>query len=685
MVPTTAESDIYLTDIVGNDIGENVFDDTGRVNIQYSPENSDQAETSSTYFKGGQIYSPMWRKISSQTAMKDLSSLSKFPECLKHYIWPLREGFAPGNGVPHQTLRTQTHAMFNRITEAFKRFQDNLNQFGSLPVRIELFTKYDPSRDYKVTEKLDDLPNFLSLVKKYNVDRVKDKLREKSEKLYAPIKALMKYDLDRHEHDARPPIFFAFGNREVLASVVICAEQLNAVTGICWAGPYSKREMANNIQIREKLGGLIVRPMNLEDCSEAVRELTKLEKTVSMTIMLQPQPDSFRQGRLDFKGRLVPAWMYRQAENLKKMCHYPILYVASAARIEKCLQQLSTDPHWDFDTGEHPKTGWCDWSVIKYNQLAGIKVDIMENLLEYLAKEMIQVYYQLSIWEMNRKQKKQEKKITSLTPEQAAIKQFSEKTFPVTLDEYEEWDKARQDNDSTKDFNFKFLKLKTQSDITDEGNYLDAFIVRDWHILFGKMFGSANDVDTSHVKSPAWKIARDVESVINNLRKHAAALSAKDNEEATANVKLLQCTSHFKKLIAKKLFDYTRRTSNSANEADSLLDYSEVDEEQTITPLILNVWKNRYRSEFGQLLPVQISRSQLRMSTYEEQMRDQSLSNTVVMETDTTNLIAIQLNNMEKDDTCMEESESDDETATRYDKTIRDDLPFATKHDVSIL
>jgi hypothetical protein len=569
MVPTTEvseESDISnADDNVDNDDNDDTTDDIGRVNIQYSPENNNQAETTSTYFKGGQIYSPMWRKISSQTAMKDLSSLSKFPECMKHYIWPLREGFSPGNGVPHQILRSQTHGMFDRVTEAFNRFQDNLNQFGSIPVRIELFTRYDPSRDYKVKEKIDDLPDFVSVIKKYKVENVRDQLRNKSMKLYAPIDALMEYDRGRHKHDDRPPIFFPFGNREVLASVVICAEQLNAVTGICWAGPYSKREMANYQQIREKLGGITVREVMLEPCSDEVKQNTKLEKTVRMSIMLQTQPDSFRQGMLDFKGRLVPAWMYRQAENLKKNCHYPILYVASAARIESCLQQLSADPNWNIDTGQQHQDGWCDWDIIKYNVLAGMEIDKMQQLLVFLAKEMIQVYYHLSIWEMNRKQKKQEKKFTNLTTEQTIMIQskFTENSFPVTLADYIKWDKTRRYHDATKDYNFKFLKLKKAMEFFDEGRHQDVYIVRDFDVLFRKMFGSENDIDTSHTKSPTWKLARDVESVIKKLRQHASALLVGDNEndEATANLKLLQCPSHFKKLIAKQLIAYVKNKS----------------------------------------------------------------------------------------------------------------------------
>jgi hypothetical protein len=645
MVPTTEvseESDISnADDNVDNDDNDDTTDDIGRVNIQYSPENNNQAETTSTYFKGGQIYSPMWRKISSQTAMKDLSSLSKFPECMKHYIWPLREGFSPGNGVPHQILRSQTHGMFDRVTEAFNRFQDNLNQFGSIPVRIELFTRYDPSRDYKVKEKIDDLPDFVSVIKKYKVENVRDQLRNKSMKLYAPIDALMEYDRGRHKHDDRPPIFFPFGNREVLASVVICAEQLNAVTGICWAGPYSKREMANYQQIREKLGGITVREVMLEPCSDEVKQNTKLEKTVRMSIMLQTQPDSFRQGMLDFKGRLVPAWMYRQAENLKKNCHYPILYVASAARIESCLQQLSADPNWNIDTGQQHQDGWCDWDIIKYNVLAGMEIDKMQQLLVFLAKEMIQVYYHLSIWEMNRKQKKQEKKFTNLTTEQTIMIQskFTENSFPVTLADYIKWDKTRRYHDATKDYNFKFLKLKKAMEFFDEGRHQDVYIVRDFDVLFRKMFGSENDIDTSHTKSPTWKLARDVESVIKKLRQHASALLVGDNEndEATANLKLLQCPSHFKKLIAKELIAYVKNKSeDAASEDDEFMDDDEDDE---ITPLILNVWKNRYRSEFGELLPVQISSSQLEMSTYEERILDQALSNTEVMEMDSTNLI----------------------------------------------
>jgi hypothetical protein len=691
MVPTTEvseESDISnADDNVDNDDNDDTTDDIGRVNIQYSPENNNQAETTSTYFKGGQIYSPMWRKISSQTAMKDLSSLSKFPECMKHYIWPLREGFSPGNGVPHQILRSQTHGMFDRVTEAFNRFQDNLNQFGSIPVRIELFTRYDPSRDYKVKEKIDDLPDFVSVIKKYKVENVRDQLRNKSMKLYAPIDALMEYDRGRHKHDDRPPIFFPFGNREVLASVVICAEQLNAVTGICWAGPYSKREMANYQQIREKLGGITVREVMLEPCSDEVKQNTKLEKTVRMSIMLQTQPDSFRQGMLDFKGRLVPAWMYRQAENLKKNCHYPILYVASAARIESCLQQLSADPNWNIDTGQQHQDGWCDWDIIKYNVLAGMEIDKMQQLLVFLAKEMIQVYYHLSIWEMNRKQKKQEKKFTNLTTEQTIMIQskFTENSFPVTLADYIKWDKTRQYHDATKDYNFKFLKLKKAMEFFDEGRHQDVYIVRDFDVLFRKMFGSENDIDTSHTKSPTWKLARDVESVIKKLRQHASALLVGDNEndEATANLKLLQCPSHFKKLIAKELIAYVKNKSeDAASEDDEFMDDDEDDE---ITPLILNVWKNRYRSEFGELLPVQISSSQLEMSTYEERILDQALSNTEVMEMDSTNLISIQLNNMKNDGTCIEsESEDNDEMSISHTKII-ESSPFTVKHEVSIL
>jgi hypothetical protein len=691
MVPTTEvseESDISnADDNVDNDDNDDTTDDIGRVNIQYSPENNNQAETTSTYFKGGQIYSPMWRKISSQTAMKDLSSLSKFPECMKHYIWPLREGFSPGNGVPHQILRSQTHGMFDRVTEAFNRFQDNLNQFGSIPVRIELFTRYDPSRDYKVKEKIDDLPDFVSVIKKYKVENVRDQLRNKSMKLYAPIDALMEYDRGRHKHDDRPPIFFPFGNREVLASVVICAEQLNAVTGICWAGPYSKREMANYQQIREKLGGITVREVMLEPCSDEVKQNTKLEKTVRMSIMLQTQPDSFRQGMLDFKGRLVPAWMYRQAENLKKNCHYPILYVASAARIESCLQQLSADPNWNIDTGQQHQDGWCDWDIIKYNVLAGMEIDKMQQLLVFLAKEMIQVYYHLSIWEMNRKQKKQEKKFTNLTTEQTIMIQskFTENSFPVTLADYIKWDKTRRYHDATKDYNFKFLKLKKAMEFFDEGRHQDVYIVRDFDVLFRKMFGSENDIDTSHTKSPTWKLARDVESVIKKLRQHASALLVGDNEndEATANLKLLQCPSHFKKLIAKQLIAYVKNKSeDAASEDDEFMDDDEDDE---ITPLILNVWKNRYRSEFGELLPVQISSSQLEMSTYEERILDQALSNTEVMEMDSTNLISIQLNNMKNDGRCIEsESEDNDEMSISHTKII-ESSPFTVKHEVSIL
>jgi hypothetical protein len=692
MVPTTevlVESDISNNnDSIDNDNhDDNTDEDIGRVNIQYSPENNIQADTSSTYFKGGQIYSPMWRKISSQTAMKDLSSLSKFPECLKHYIWPLRDGFSPGNGVPHQILRSQTHQMFDRVTEAFNRFQDNLNQFGCIPVRVELFTRYDPSRDYKVKEKIDDLPDFVSVIKKHRINLVRKALRKKSLKLYAPIDALMEYDRGRHKHDARPPVFFPFGNREVLASVVICAEQLNAVTGICWAGPYSKREMANYTQIKDKVGGITVREVMLEPCSDEVKQNTKLEKTVRMSIMLQNQPDTFRQGMLDFKGRLVPAWMYRQAENLKKNCHYPILYVASAARIESCLQQLSANPNWDIDTGQNHKDGWCDWDIIKYDVIAGMEVDKIQELLVFLAKEMIQVYYHFGVWEMNRKQKKQEKQTTNLTTEQTVMIQskFTENSFPVTLADYNKWDRTRQYNDATKDYNFKFLKLKKPVPFFDEGRHQDVYIVRDFVVLFSKMFGSENDIETSHTKSPTWKLARDVESVIMKLQRHALALSYADNEndEATANLKLLQCPSHFKKLIAKQLLVYATKKSEDAESDED--EFTEDDEEDEITPLIFNVWKKKYRSQFGELLPVQIYSSQLEMSTYEVRMLDQALSNSEVMERDNTNLIAIQLSNMKKDSTCMEsESEDNDEMSISQTKII-ESSPFTVKHDVRIL
>lgn len=675
MVPTTVEND------VNNDLG--------RVNIQYSLGDSNTAEEApSTYFKGGQIYSPMWRKMSSQTAMKDLSSLSKFPECLKQYIWPLLEGLAPGNGVPHHILRTQTRAMFDRVTEAYNRFQENLNQFGGLPVRIELFTRYDPDRDYKVEEKISDLPDFLSVVRKYKINQVRSRLQEKSKKLYAPIKAIMDYDRDKHQDDARPPSFYAFGNREVLATVVMCAEQLNAVGGICWAGPYTKREQAKLPSIKEKLGGLSVRMMMLEDCDPITAERTKLKKKVKMDIMLQPQPDSFRAANKDFKGRLVPAWMFRQAENMKKQCHYPILYVATASRIERCLLQLSSDPSWDLSS----TTDWCDWESVKYDVLAVMDLDKMNKLLQYLAKEMVKLYYQLSIWEMNKKQKKQEKDISiSLTPEQKP-KPFTEKTYPVTAKEFEEWDVTRQSNDSTKEYNFKFLKEKPRGGSNQEDNHQDTFFVMDYNSLFKKMFGLDNEVDTSHKKSPAWKIARDVEFVLTRLRQEAQAESAKENENATANLTLLQCHSHFKKEIAKELYTYAESRAGSQEESDSVED-SEGDERRT-TPLILNSWQNRYRSEFGQLIPVLIYRNHLETSRIEQRRIDQSLPNPVLMESECSSFIAIQLHNMSKDGSCLasdsddsddnDDNDDNDETITRFSTTIHDKLPFASKHIVSI-
>ncbi len=52
MVPTTEvseESDISnADDNVDNDDNDDTTDDIGRVNIQYSPENNNQAETNST-------------------------------------------------------------------------------------------------------------------------------------------------------------------------------------------------------------------------------------------------------------------------------------------------------------------------------------------------------------------------------------------------------------------------------------------------------------------------------------------------------------------------------------------------------------------------------------------------------------------------------------------------------------